>query len=335
MEHYEATVEENEYSRNGVDMYPYVLNFYPDAADRLIFYSEVYNTAENLGNQDFLISYFVSAYKSLDPVQNLKKFKKVSPEEVNIVFGEFDITDLPSGNYMLNIEVRSKMNKLLASKQEFFQRSKYFESVALENLREVELAASFTKDLDALEVEYYLAASIPIAQDSEVDYIDNLLANRSLERDVMQRQFLHNFWVIRNPGNPQVEFEKYAKQVLWVDKNYKTSLRAGYESDRGIAYLKYGAPNNIIDSSMEPGAYPYEIWHYYTVPTGQNDVKFIFYNPEMASNDFILLHSDVYGEAKDDRWQFKIYKGFKEQSGSQDFDKTEIKQHYGSRVRDF
>ncbi len=335
MEHYAETGEENEYSRNGIDMYPYVLNYYPTSANRLIFYSEIYNTLSGLGNQEFLVSYFISAYKSLEPVANLRKFKKQSPSEVNVVFGEFDITDLPSGNFMLNIEVRSKMNKLLAHKQEFFQRSKFFESVALDQIKSVELLGSFTNEFDAVEVEYHLASALPIAEDSEVDYIDNLLSQHSLERDEMQRQFLHNFWVLRNPANPKAEFDKYAKQVKWVDENYSTALKKGFESDRGIAYLKYGAPNNLIDSAMEPGAYPYEIWHYYSVPTGQNDVKFIFYNPEMAGNDFLLLHSDVYGEAKDDRWEFTIFKGFKEQSGFKDLDQTKIKEHFGTKVRNF
>jgi hypothetical protein len=57
----------------------------------------------------------------------------------------------------------------------------------------------------------------------------------------------------------------------------------------------------------EPSAYPYEIWHYYKLGT-QTNRKFVFYNPDLVTNDFLLLHSDAQGELSNARWQMVVYK---------------------------
>jgi hypothetical protein len=37
-------------------------------------------------------------------------------------------------------------------------------------------------------------------------------------------------------------------------------------------------------------------------------VRFIFYNPSLAADDFVLLHSDVIGERQNPQWQLQLYK---------------------------
>ncbi|MEZ4983759.1 MAG: hypothetical protein R2795_01770 [Saprospiraceae bacterium] len=37
-------------------------------------------------------------------------------------------------------------------------------------------------------------------------------------------------------------------------------------------------------------------------------MRFIFYNPSLAADDFILLHSDVFGERQNPQWQLELYR---------------------------
>ena len=36
-------------------------------------------------------------------------------------------------------------------------------------------------------------------------------------------------------------------------------------------------------------------------------MRFVFYNPHLATNDFSLLHSDMQGELQNSNWQDIIY----------------------------
>lgn len=87
-----------------------------------------------------------------------------------------------------------------------------------------------------------------------------------------------------------------------VVKEFSTSIRKGYNTDRGRVYLQYGPPDNRTQMPHEPSAYPYEIWQYYKVK-GQSNRRFIFYNPDLVTNDFKLIHSDALGEIMNDQWQ--------------------------------
>jgi hypothetical protein len=109
-----------------------------------------------------------------------------------------------------------------------------------------------------------------------------------------------------------------------VNQNFGTPSRPGYKTDRGRVYLQYGAPYDIVTSVNEPGAYPYEIWFYTTLPDKQTNIGFAFYEPSLASNDYILLHSNARGELHDMRWKVKLYENVASQDELMDYDVTEV-----------
>lgn len=121
------------------------------------------------------------------------------------------------------------------------------------------------------------------------------------------QKYLYNFWYNRNNLNPTLEWEKYYNEVKKVNAAYKTPTKKGFQTDRGRVYLKYGPPNLLTESYNEPGAYPYEIWQYYTLEDQRNK-RFVFYSKDMVTNDFVLIHSDAIGELSNYRWQLDIYK---------------------------
>jgi hypothetical protein len=73
--------------------------------------------------------------------------------------------------------------------------------------------------------------------------------------------------------------------------------------------MKYGAPSDYVTVETDPNAPPYEIWFYNQFPqTKQNNVKFVFYNPSLVSNGFIMLHSNARGEINNPRWEVELYR---------------------------
>jgi hypothetical protein len=41
--------------------------------------------------------------------------------------------------------------------------------------------------------------------------------------------------------------------------------------------------------------------------TNQRNVKFLFYNPSLAGDDFVTLHSTARGEISNPRWERDLY----------------------------
>ena len=115
--------------------------------------------------------------------------------------------------------------------------------------------------------------------------------------------------------------------VTAVNYNYSTPVLYGFETDRGRVYLQYGPPNQLDGNEHDANAYPYEIWQYYKL-NSQSNVKFVFCNADLASNDYKLIHSDAHGELNDPRWRFKIYKTFKDSNGYSNPDQEKLPRRF-------
>ena len=147
------------------------------------------------------------------------------------------------------------------------------------------------------------------------------------------QQFLFNFWTARSPMNPRQGFEEYLTAVKRVNMSFKTSSYPGYRTDRGYVFLKYGQPDKIMQEPNEPGAYPYEIWHYYEV-ANQHNKRFVFMAKDSAANDYHLIHSNMVGEIQNPRWQMEIYSRIYGVGYDQGVDQTEYEKGWGSHAGD-
>ncbi len=317
-------------NRNGFKLIPFVDNFYGDQTNNLKFYTEIYNTSALLNNDSYLLTYHIETYEGKKMVENYKRFSKQQARPVNVLLTEYDIKDLPSGNYNLVVEVRNRNNELLATRESFFQRSK-----------NVPVSESEFVDFKTLDIANTFAASItdkdiladnirslrPIAGIMENNFIDNQLTLADVK---MMQQFLYDFWQRRNPENPTNGWMAYQTEVEKVNTKYSQPKRKGYDTDPGRVYLQYGPPNAISENYNEPNTYPYEIWQYYKVKN-QSNRKFVFYNPDLVSKGFTLLHSDALGEPNDPQWQMRLYKRTVQNT---DFDKEKVNQGYGQHSND-
>ncbi len=299
--------QESAFTKSGVLCEPLPYHFYGRGANVLSFYHEVYHS------DTFIQDAFVATYK----VDQLNKgegrtvligHKRQAPASVNPLLIQMDISDLPSGNYRLAVEVRDRERQLISTRSVFFQRANpLVDAERLEEaLAQLTVEDEFVGQLTEEEVRIGLLAIIPHLPQNDVEVVDLLIRNDSVRS---QRTYLYSFWAKENRAAPQLAYEQYMEVVRAVDAEFRSGFRNGFETDRGYVYLKYGQPNDIVRNENEPSAPPYEIWSYDKIDrTNQNNVRFIFYNPSLAAGDFVLLHSDVIGERQNPQWQLQLYR---------------------------
>lgn len=289
-------------NKSGYEVVPYVDNFYGQDQNKLSFYCEYYFTSSVLGTTDFLLNYQIVNFESHKIVDANSSFSRQKPKEVGILLTDFDITDLPSGNYNLTISIRDKDNNLLAMKECFFQRSKPLtitDNATSLNFQQLDVSNTFTAQITSKDsLKEYIKCLWPISSPLENTFALNQL---EIADTKMMQQFFYDFWQKRNSQNPQLAWMNYKEEVDKVNQEYTAGKKKGYMTERGRVYLKYGRPNQISKAYNEPSTYPYEIWQYYTLGN-QSNRKFVFYCPEIGGNDFSLLHSDARGEIFEGQW---------------------------------
>lgn len=289
-------------TKGGFDLIPLVYNFYPESVNKLTYYTEIYNTQKILGpDEKFLVVCSIKSFETGNTLKEFVSYKKQDTRPIVTVLNEYDITKLPSGNYRMVIEARNKQNELLASNDIFFQRSNPNIQFSLEDLSAVNINSTFANQITSNDtLQEFINCLAPKATELEKTFIYKQSKLADLKT---KQQFFYNFWVSRDPSNPEKAWRDYYNMVLVVNHVYKTQISKGYESDRGRVYLEYGPPNIISESYNEPSSYPYEIWHYYELGDNQRNKKFVFYTHDMITNNFKLLHSDAIGEISNYKWQ--------------------------------
>ncbi len=330
VENYKATSKKNVYSKNGYDIKPYPVNYYPSNLNKIIFYNEIYNADKIVGENEIIITYSIKYAQKDQVASDLFHFSRQKASSVNFVFSEFDITNLPSGNYRINIQVKNKRNEILGEQSTFFQRSNNNSVVELNNISLLNIENTFVVAIPSDSVTYYLRCINPIAEDYEKDYLNRVLISND---DLLRRQVFYNFWLKRSNEDPLKVWHGYKKQVDIANTYYNSQINYSWETDRGRVFLQYGSPNSIQKDDHDPAAFPYEIWQYYKLPvTNQTNIRFVFYNPDLVTNDYKLIHSEAYGELNDPRWRYKVFDRVKEKYNYTNLDNTRYPNSMGSHV---
>jgi len=82
------------------------------------------------------------------------------------------------------------------------------------------------------------------------------------------------FWKGRDPTPQTIRNEareEFYQRVEEANRQYSSSLKPGWMTDRGRIFIKYGAPDEIERHPFEPNYHAYEIWYYY-----REGLKFLF-----------------------------------------------------------
>jgi len=292
------------FDKYGFSREPLFYGFAPESMYNLPFSCEIYNTNLVAGEDNIIVKSYITCFENnLMPYPEARFTTHMRAKPVNVVVGDIGIAKLPSGNYNLIVEVLNKDSVLLATNSYFFQRSNPRLTLSLDDINSVRVENSFVDKIqDTLKLVEYVKFLYPISTPIEKEFYTTKL--NKIPSEILKK-FLYAFWLKRDPANPEKAWLDYLAKVNYVNKEFGCKLVQGYRTDRGRVYLQYGPPNSIFESPYDAHAYPYEIWHYYYC-VDQSNVKFIFYNTDLVSNDYELLHSDKRGEVHDPFWQIKV-----------------------------
>lgn len=166
--------------------------------------------------------------------------------------------------------------------------------------KEIQLEHTFVHKYNREQLLNNIEALSPLAKHADADFIKNASAIQDLDE---LKRFFYFFWLERNASDPEKAWKEYANKLMFVAKLYGTTSIKGYNTDRGRLYLLYGEPDKVERILTEKNAKPYEIWFYYTSANGRHNVKFLFFQPGMMSNHFLLLHSTETDELINPDWK--------------------------------
>ncbi|MFN8394181.1 MAG: GWxTD domain-containing protein [Bacteroidia bacterium] len=294
------TTLQQAHSKLGFDILPLVTNGTYQDLDSLNFYVETYNSQLEASEV-----YFASAYITL--AGNTSKigkeygltFKHTS-KPLDVLYGSFNIKNLPTQTYYLNVELYNKEQKLIENTSK-----KFFVVNTRMEIQTSMSAGAFDEvfKLDEEKLTYYIHSLYYISTNTERDFANAL---KTLDE---KKNFFMNFWENRkgSSGNPIKAWTEYKARVDYANQHFKAAHLEGWRTDRGRILLTYGSPNDIERNPSSNSKHPYDVWRYNKIKT-QANVRFIFYNPNEATADYVLLHSDLRGELNNPRWEFNLYR---------------------------
>jgi GWxTD domain-containing protein len=330
---FKADNSDNPFTKNGYHLEPLPFNYYDRFANLLAFYAEIYQADKSISDPKYNVRYVIEKengnnQRVLISAGNQEKKRSA----IDALLVQMDISKLESGNYTLTVELRTLSNELLVSRQLSFQRSNPFLYFNQAEVSDEMLQKQFVQGLDEPALKYCLKAISPLMLGDDAETLNNLLKNGDAKS---MRFFVFRHFVDIDPLKPEEAYQKYMAVANAADKIFKSGFRYGFETDRGRTFLRFGQASDVVHVEDEPGAVPYEIWVYYKFPaTGQNNVKFLFYNPSLAGDDYILLHSNARGEIKNPKWERELYRRNPREYTDENYhDATEVTRNLGRNAR--
>lgn len=338
MANVKPTATPNILSRGGYDMEPYVNDFLPEQVSQLNFYCELYNIDRELRDPNVYVVSFIEMQETGSVLEYTQTTHRMDRDSIIPIFGSIDITQLASGNYNLVVEIRNKSNDML-----LFKRLPFFRSNPTASASGNQTPVEFTfasKLTNEAELNDYVEALYPLANELERRTIYSLIKAPGLEA---KQKFLYNFWLRRDPLDPESLWNDYRKRIEYVNANFAWINTKGYQTDRGRVYLQYGPPDYVRDeknfvSSRGMGSgvsiirdsdpskqvvglddqarsgigqifyLPYQLWRYNTLPGDDANRCFLFWD-QFRSNQYQLLHSNAKGEVRDMYWERRLSQG--------------------------
>lgn len=267
--------------------------------DSIFFYIEFYNTDKVLSS-----NYFVRSRLMIDD-RILYAYEQVQPKtpgNLRVLKEQFMIQDLRSNIYYLVVEVVDQKNNVIASTtSRFFVWNSRLEpenNLLTSNNQQASIFAKYSE----AELDYYLQTLQHISTEQERAFIS------ALTSEEQKQNYLASFWEKRkkNPEQPiQALWQGHLAALQYCNQEFKSALRDGWKTDRGRVFFKYGIPSDIERFPGEAYIPPYEVWYYDRLGM-QTGVKFIFFNKDIATDEYELLHSDKYGEVNNPNWRLQL-----------------------------
>ncbi len=265
--------------------------------DSLVFYQEIYNANLLFEDEVWIRSVIYQGNNRLFNYQTEERVR--AARIINVYKEEIPIQNLPSNIYYLQVELfHPKQSIMRTYKQKFYVYNSRIASAFDQNTfaanSDIDVFNKYTEE----ELDYYLQTVKYQATKDERNFI------KVLENYQQKKNFIYSYFERRKTKKKTVRalWNGHLMALKYVNQEFKSTLREGWQTDRGRVLLTYGIPNHVDRHPSETGLIPYEIWRYNRLGP-QNNILFVFYDPDLATNEYQLLHSNKYGEINNPRWR--------------------------------
>jgi GWxTD domain-containing protein len=210
------------------------------------------------GSDDSRLLYYVEIYQGSDSDQSVIAETRLRHRSKGMVYRdtlhvaftssverqlrEISLTELPPGEYEMELFLRGRRNKKLVHHRYNF-----------ELLWTLDALVRFDWEKAITQLSY-------IAGPGELQEIKK---KESIEE--RKRAFVE-FWRERDPtaGTSQNEAkQEFYRRIRVANQRFSILRREGWRTDRGHIYIQFGEPDEVDDVPYSPNSFPYQIWHYY------------------------------------------------------------------------
>ena len=288
--------------KNGLLVRPNANQLFGQGLSRVYYYAEAYEAPAAANESDeYTLFAFVSEANRPQPIGGLQNRTVREARSPDVIVGEFDVSELPSGSYFLRIAVLNRENEAVVE-----QARKFF--IYNPTVRRPETPV--------VEMDFETSPYAAMPEEEVALGLDHIsiIANESDRRRIRRiqdlnekRRYLMDFWQKRDdqPGTPVNEFkEEFYRRLQYANDRYSSNRQEGWRTDRGRVIIRYGIPTSIDPHLYDRNAEPHEIWQYNNIP-GEGQALFVFADLS-GFGDFELLHSTVAGERSLPDWQQQL-----------------------------
>ncbi|MGE0355112.1 MAG: GWxTD domain-containing protein [Gemmatimonadales bacterium] len=189
-----------------------------------------------------------------------------------VLRGQLNLEGLPSGTYTL--AVRLQLSGDTVERAAGFTMADLLEAARRDSIRTALFRVTdsgYFAGMDEAQLDVAYEPLSYIASGRE------LRAYKDMSVPAKQR-FLTEFWQKRDPdaSTPRNEYrELFYGQLAYADSAFRERGQSevpGWKSDRGRVYVKYGAPDEVLDRPRAGRAPPYIVWRF----TRQRDLYYVF-----------------------------------------------------------
>ncbi len=315
--------EQSRFTKSDYYIIPLLRNYFHKDMNNLPYYLEIYGAKGSVQLERKVIN-----AQSGQTYVGLSYSDTLQAAEVLALLQQLDITDLVTGTYQIQWTAKDLQTGQVTSQNFDFERFNDIE-IAFD-ISSMVIDPAFQASIHQDSIAYFLESLIPIAKPGEIRSLIEILKQNDTSQ---MRQHLQAFWYQTSGSKAYEDWIQYRSQVQSVEKHFANNYMEGFETDRGRVYLKYGQPNSVVVKESSPSEYPYEIWTYDKIGIYSNR-RFVFYNPDLVTNNHRLLHSDMVGELRNPAWQ-QILARRNTVNGTVDDPNMMNVKHFGGNSNDF
>ncbi len=278
------------YERHGLRLEPWVSNGLLIDPDTLRIYGEVYAIDSLTQEPYYLRLRVLDAQRAVELPELTVARRPSRPKPFEAFVFTLPARKLPSGVYLSQIDLCRNDGEVLASWYRRFTIISTTEPMVEATEAEYDTQYGFPeKKLDEL-----LGGMTYLATPTEKSFM------RALQSFSEKKKFFVAFWKKRQGSD--IDFKEFLKRFEYAQQHFKSSMRPGWKTDRGRVFIQYGPPNDMQFFYNEPDKYPYQIWTYNQIGS-QGQVIFVFYDPDLITGEYPLLHSNKIGELQNRNWR--------------------------------